>query len=139
MSVNVVTVTGNLGADGELRYTQKGTAILTFNVAVNERVPKGDGSYGDRTHWIPCYMFGKRAEGLALWLRKGDKVAVSGSLTESVWEKDGQKRRRIEVKVDEVELMSARRDRQGGQPSPSAAGPAEPAPAQDMYPDDVPF
>ena len=112
MSLNTLTLSGNLGADAELRCTKGGSAVLTFSLAVNERVPKGDGTWGDRTNWIDCTMFGKRAESLAPYLRKGNKVSIVGHLHQSVWQHEGQNRRRLEVRVDEIELMSVRRDQQ---------------------------
>lgn len=77
MSINHVILSGNLGANSELRYTKSGTPILTFSLAVNDRVPNGDGTWGDYTNWPDCSMFGKRAEALAPYLTKGVKVTVS--------------------------------------------------------------
>lgn len=62
MSLNNVTLSGNLGADAELRMTKGGTPVLTFSLAVNDRVPQGDGTWSDYTNWFDCTLFGKRAE-----------------------------------------------------------------------------
>ena len=69
MSLNKITLSGNLGADAELRYTKSGNPVVSFSLAVNERTPNGDGSWGEYTNWPDCVMFGKRAEALAPWLR----------------------------------------------------------------------
>lgn len=112
MSLNQVSVSGNLGADAELRSTKGGTPVLTFALAVNERVKQADGTWGDRASWVDCVLFGTRAQALADWLRKGNKVAVQGRLRTSTWERDGVSHKRTEVVVEEVDLMTVRRDKQ---------------------------
>ena len=72
MSLNKITLSGNLGADAELRYTKSGNPVVSFSLAVNERTPNGDGTWGEYTNWPDCVMFGKRAEALAPWLRFSD-------------------------------------------------------------------
>lgn len=129
MSINQVSVSGNLGADAELRSTRGGTPVLTFALAVNERVKQADGTWGDRASWIDCVLFGARAQALADWLRKGNKVAVQGRLRTSTWERDGVSHKRTEVVVEEVDLMTVRRDKQQGT--------AQNAPG--VYDEDVPF
>lgn len=114
MSLNIVTLSGNLGADAELRYTGSGNAVATFSLAVNERVPNGDGTWGDHANWIDCAMFGKRAEALAIYLRRGAKVSLVGHLRTSTYQRDGQSIKRWEVRVEDIELMQHRReDREG--------------------------
>ena len=129
MSLNQVSVSGNLGADAELRSTKGGTPVLTFALAVNERVKQADGTWGDRASWIDCVLFGTRAQALADWLRKGSKVAVQGRLRTSMWERDGVSHKRTEVVVEEVDLMTVRRDKQQGA--------AQNAPG--VYDADIPF
>lgn len=129
MSLNQVSVSGNLGEDAELRSTRGGTPVLTFALAVNERVKQADGTWGDRASWIDCVLFGTRAQALADWLRKGNKVAVQGRLRTSTWERDGVSHKRTEVVVEEVDLMTVRRDKQQGA--------AQDAPG--VYEEDVPF
>lgn len=129
MSINQVSMSGNLGADAELRSTRGGTPVLTFALAVNERVKQADGTWGDRATWIDCVLFGARAQALADWLRKGNKVAVQGRLRTSTWERDGVSHKRTEVVVEEVDLMTVKRDRQQGT--------AQNAPG--VYDEDVPF
>ncbi|WP_130811417.1 single-stranded DNA-binding protein [Olsenella sp. Marseille-P4559] len=125
MSLNKVAISGNLGKDSELRVTQGGTAVLTFSVAVNERRRQQDGAYQDKANWIDCVMFGKRAEGIQPYLRRGSKLALTGHLNQNKYEHDGKTYSRIEVVVDEVELMNTRRETQ--QPEAAPAQPSEPA------------
>lgn len=107
MSINRVNISGNLTRDPELRSTQGGTQILAFGVAVNDRRRNPQtGEWEDYANFIDCIVFGNRAEPLSRFLTKGMKVAVEGKLRWSQWEKDGQKRNKIEVIVDEVEFLS---------------------------------
>ena len=141
MSINHGILSGNLGANSELRYTKSGTPILTFSLAGNDRVPNGDGTWGDYTNWPDCSMFGKRAEALAPYLTKGVKVTVSGRVRTHTYQKDGQNLKRWEIRVENVELMQVKRDQQGAysQPAEQAAQPVAPPPAPDVYDEDIPF
>lgn len=151
MSLNKITLSGNLVADAELRYTKSGNPVVSFSLAVNERTPNGDGTWGEYTNWPDCVMFGKRAEALAPWLRKGTKISLIGRIHTRSYQNDGQSIKRWEVRVDDVELMQYKRDAQSPAPAnaaapglamatgdPSPVAPAQPA-APDIYDDDIPF
>ena len=113
MSINRVTISGNLTRDGELRRTQSGTAILSMSVAVNDRRKNPQsGEWEDVPNFVDVVLFGRRAESLANYLVKGTKVCIEGKLRYSSWERDGQKRSKIEVVADEIELMSRERKQQ---------------------------
>jgi len=107
--INVVTISGNLGREPELRQTQGGTQVLTFSLAVSDRKRNPQsGEWEEVTNWIPCVVFGNRAESLSRFLSKGTKCAVEGKLRQSSYkDKSGQNRSKIEVIVDEVEFLSA--------------------------------
>ena len=123
-NINRVHISGNLTRDSELRAANNGTAILNFSVAVNDRRKNPSTSeWEDFPNYIDCVVFGTRANSLHRMLKKGTKVAIDGKLRQSSWEKDGQRRTKLEVIVDELELMSA----------PKQAAPA------DTYDDDMPF
>lgn len=112
MSINRVTISGNLTRDPELRRTQSGMAILSFGVAVNDRRKNQQtGEWEDYANFVDCTVFGARGESLSNILTKGMKVAIEGKLRWSQWERDGQKRSKLEVIVDELDFMS---QRQGG-------------------------
>lgn len=109
MSINVVNISGNLTRDSELRRTAGGTAILGFGVAVNDRRKNQQtGEWEDYPNFVDCTMFGTRAEKLAGMLTKGTKVCILGKLRYMSWERDGLHRSKIEVIVDDIELMSRR-------------------------------
>ena len=150
MSINRVNITGNLTRDPELRSTAGGMAVLGFGVAVNDRRKNArTGEWEDYPNFVDCAMFGTRAEKLQPFLTKGTKVAAEGKLRYSSWEREGQRKSKLEVIVDELEFMSSRsRD---GQPKPEPAQwPAEmpdvdaqyaaiPAQLPAAYDEDVPF
>ena len=140
MSINKAIISGNLTRDAELRQTQSGSSVLNFSVAVNERVKNGD-QWEDRPNFIECTMFGKRAESIAKYMAKGAKVCVEGKLRWSQWEKDGQKRSKVEVVVDEIEFMS--RSESSSEPTYGYSAPSYSAPSYDgsasVYDEDIPF
>ena len=104
MSVNSVTLSGNIGREPEIRATQNGTSVLSFSLAVNERIRKGD-DWSDYTNWVDIVVFGRRADSLSKILSKGTKIAVSGKLRYNSWERDGKKRSKLEVIADDVDIM----------------------------------
>ena len=129
MSINRVNISGNLTRDPELRQTQGGMAILSLGVAVNDRRKNQQtGEWEDVPNFVDCVVFGTRAEKLAQFLAKGAKVAIEGKLRWSQWEKDGAKRSKLEVIVDEIEFMS-RGQQQRQQQTASA----------DLYDENIPF
>ena len=129
MSINRVIITGNLTRDPELRNTAGGLPVLGFGVAVNDRRKNQQtGEWEDFPNFVDCTMFGTRAEHIAPFLKKGSKVAIEGKLRWSQWEsKDGGKRSKIEVVVDELEFMSRK---EGGSQEPAN---------QTLYDADLPF
>lgn len=133
MSLNTCTISGNLGKAADLRHTNTGLAVVTFSVAVNERRKQADGSFQDEVSWLDCTMFGNRAEALQPYLAKGTKLSLVGHLRKSTYERDGQKRSRVEIIVDEVELMNTRREQQTADAEPQAVE------AASIYDNDIPF
>lgn len=156
MSINHVSVTGNLTREPELRNTQSGTAVLSFDIAVNDRRKIADGQWEDVPNFFECVTFGNRATALSGILTKGMKVAIAGKLHYSSWETDGQRRSKVDIIAQEIELMQNRKPQQGQLGSkpvhadpataphpyqqqiggmPQAVGPA----TGTIYNDDIPF
>lgn len=134
MSINRVFISGNLTRDPELRSTASGMAVLVFGVAVNDRRKnQRTGEWEDYPNYIDCAVFGARAESLSRMLAKGSKVAVEGHLRYSSWERDGQRRRKLEVVAEEIELMQRRDGERGGARREPAYVEATP------YDEDIPF
>ena len=147
MSINRVVISGNITRDPELRSTQGGMEILALGVAVNDRRKNQQtGEWEDVPNFVDCVMFGNRAKSVSRFLSKGSKVAIEGKLRWSQWERDGQKRSKIEVVVDEIEFMTSRGDGQHAAapqtaPAPHPYQPSIAAPVVDasVYDDDIPF
>ena len=107
--MNVWTFSGRCAADAELRTTQSGEKVLNFRVA-------NDVGFGDRrtTQWVDCQYWGKRAEAVSSYVRKGDKITVSGELKLEEFERrDGTPGSKLAVRVNDLDL-AARQDG-GGQ------------------------
>ena len=156
MSINRVNISGILTNDPELRSTAGGTSVLSFGVAVFDRCKNQQtGEWEDRPNFVDCTIFGPRADALSRYLSKNTRVAIEGKLRWSQWERDGQRRSKIEVIVDELEFMSSRNSdaqyssgqsygQQGGyQPASQAGYQPQPAPTIDasssVYDEDIPF
>ena len=151
MSINRVVISGNLTRDPELRATASGMPVLGLGVAVNDRRKNQQtGEWEDYPNFIDCTMFGTRAESVSRFLSKGTKVAIEGKLRWSQWERDGQKRSKIEVIVDEIEFMtnrnaSASSNQQYAPQTPQApatnapSAVATPAVDASVYDADIPF
>lgn len=155
MSINRVIISGNVTRNSDLRATSSGMPVLSFGVAVNDRAknPRTN-EWEDRPNFIDCTMFGTRAEKLGQYIIKGSKVAIEGKLRWSQWEKDGQKRSKLEVIVDEIEFMSRSQQHGGDQVQPeqrpvvthqmppqmnTMVNRAFQQQASDLYDEDIPF
>jgi single-strand DNA-binding protein len=138
-SVNKVILVGNLGRDAELRYTPGGAAVAKFSLATTEKWTDKSGTLQERTEWHNIDLWGKQAETLSEYLRKGKQVYVEGRLqTDEYTDKEGLKRKSTKVRCDRVVLLG------GGRPAATDRGEsgAHPAPTESPEPltdDDIPF
>ena len=113
--MNSVILIGRTTKETELRYTQNQTAVARFTVAVDRHDKNGG------TDFIGCLAFGKTAEIMEKYVRKGNKVAVSGRIqTGSYTDKDGKKRYTTDVIANRVEFIESKRN--GGNSEPPAQG-----------------
>ena len=132
--MNNITVAGTLGRDAEIRAMPNGDPVASFSVADSQGKDK-------ITIWWNCQIFGKRAESLAPYLVKGGAVTVSGNVTEREWiDKDGQKRKSMDIRVSDIALQGGRKD---AAPAAAPRQAAKAAPAntggfEDMD-SDIPF
>ena len=137
MSINRVIISGNLTRDPELRSTASGLPVLGFGVAVNDRRKNQQtGEWEDYPNFIDCTMFGARAESLSKYLKKGTKVSIEGKLRWSQWEREGQRKSKIEVIVDELEFMSRPKSGEEAAQGPDASDGEAPS---ELYEEDIPF
>jgi len=135
MSINRVVISGNLTRDPELRSTASGMSVLKLGVAVNDRRKnQSTGEWEDVPNFVDVTVFGARAEALSRFLNKGSKVAIEGKLRWSQWERDGEKRSKLEVVADEIEFLSSR----DGGSSGYAASPRDAGPMEDLG-EEIPF
>jgi single-strand DNA-binding protein len=136
MNVNRVTIAGYLGRDPELRHTPKGSAVCNLNVAVTRRWKDEVGTQKEETTWVGCTAFGKQAETLAQYLKKGSCIYLEGRLKNDSWDdkKTGEKRTKTGVVIDGFQFVgklegSAALAKPSTQPEPAAASET----------DDIPF
>lgn len=146
MSLNLVAISGNVTRDAELRGSGNGRSMLTFGVAVNERRKNPQtGEWENAPQFVDCVVWGNRADAIAQYVTKGTKVAIEGKLRYSSWEKDGERRSKLEVVVDEIEFLSQGQRQQVPQQQYQQPmqqyqqAPRQQAPQQQFYPDHAPM
>ena len=137
--MNSWNFTGNLGRDAEQRFAPSGTAVVSFSVGVKT-------GFGDKekTTWANCAMFGKRAEAVAAYLKKGTLVGIVGEVDHREYQnKEGQTRYSLDVSVNDLTLLGGKSDRSESAPSQPKQAPrnAQGAPKTsfDGMDDDIPF
>jgi single-strand DNA-binding protein len=157
-SFNKVILMGNLTRDPQLSYLPSNTPVVEFSVATSRTFRKQDGSQGEEVCFTDCQMFGKRAEVVNKYFKKGSPIFVEGRLKLDQWQaQDGSKRSRMRVFVETFEFVGRRQDgggqqgQQGGggygqqqqQPQQQQQQPQAPAQDFDSPPfnptDDIPF
>ena len=151
-SVNKVTLLGNLGKDPEVKFLPSGQAVANFSIATTDRFKdKNSNEWQDRTEWHNIVAYGRTAEIVRDYVKKGNKLYVEGRLTTRSWDdKDsGKKIYRTEIVVNDLVLIGGRADggEAGGsyssnrQSSSSQGSYAQAAPDYDtgITDDDIPF
>jgi single-strand DNA-binding protein len=151
-SFNKVILVGNLTRDPELRYTPKGTAIAKFGLAVNRVWTNEAGEKTEEVTFVDIDVFGRTAENVAQYMRKGSPLLVEGRLRLDQWDdkQTGQKRSKLGVVGEIIQFLGSPRAAEGGTPAtprPAAAAAAAPAAAAEPVEadgpphegDDVPF
>jgi len=153
-SFNKVILVGNLTRDPELRYTPKGTAIAKIGLAVNRVWTNEAGEKKEEVTFVDVDVFGRTAENVGQYMRKGRPILIEGRLRLDQWDdkQTGQKKSKLGVVAETVQFLgSAQGGGEGGAPSapsaPRAARPAAAAPAaapdagdsEPPHDDDVPF
>ena len=113
--LNVVVVSGRLGADPELKQFDSGTYVCDFDIANSQDYfSKEKNDWVNDVHWFHVQMFGPTSEKVAKTYKKGDKVVVTGVLKVSTWEKEGKKNSRTFLRADKVMPMGATKTGEGG-------------------------
>ena len=146
---NKVIIAGNLTRDPELRYTPKGTAVARITLAVNRTYGGGEGGgeKKEEVSFIDVDVWGRQAEVISQYMKKGRPLLVEGRLKQDTWEDKNtkQKQSKLKVVLESFSFLDSGNrggDGGGGAPprSPSAAAPQAEAPdAEPPQDDDVPF
>ena len=134
-SYNRVVLIGNLTRDVDLRSTQSGTPVADIGLAVNDRRKAPDGTTIEETTFVDVTLWAKTAEVAAQYLGKGSPVLIEGRLKLEKWESDGQKRSKLKVVAERMQMLG------NGQRKPAAADESTKAEAVPVGApgDDVPF
>ncbi|MBU6460923.1 MAG: single-stranded DNA-binding protein [Proteobacteria bacterium] len=108
-SVNKVILVGNLGKDPEVRYAPSGDAIANITLATSEQWKDKSGEKQEKTEWHRVVFFGKQAEIVSQYLKKGSQVYIEGRLQTRKWQgQDGQDRYTTEVVADRMQMLGGR-------------------------------
>ena len=135
-SFNKVILLGNLTRDPQLSYTPSQTAVVEIGLAVNRKYKKQDGSQGEEVCFVDCQMYGKRAEVINKYCKKGNPLFVEGRLTFDSWEaQDGTKRSKHRVTVMNFEFLGGG----GGGGARQDVNRTETEAPQQPAKDDIPF
>ena len=137
-SFNKVILIGNLTRDVELKYLPKGTAVCNLSLAVNRRWKTEAGEEKEDVYFAECKAFGKQAETLAQYVRKGNPLMIEGRLTREEWDdkKTGDKRSTTRIMIETFQFLKGRDE--GAAPAPRQST-APTAPKPDLDADDLPF
>lgn len=163
-NLNKVMLMGNLTRDPEIKYTPKGTAIANFGLAVNRNYTTEGGEKREEVTFIDLESFGRTAEVIGEYFKKGRPIFIEGRLKLDTWDdkQTGQKKSKLRVIVDSFEFLGSREGGGGGgeqgegrsegrsenRPAPSRSAPGRPAtppqrppadPDLDAPEDDIPF
>ena len=139
--LNLVVLIGRLTQDlgsneRDFGYIGNGTAKANISIAVNNSKKQADGSWIDDASFFTVTIFGKTAENLKPYLKKGTQVALFGHLKQDRWEKDGQKFSKISIVADNVQLLGSKKEGSSSQPSAPQSASFD---AAEGFPEDFPF
>ncbi len=113
-SYNRVVLVGNLTRDPELRSIPSGMSVLDVGLAVNDRRKDASGNWVEEATFVDITVWGRSAEVLAEYTRKGSQILVEGRLKMDSWEQEGQRRTKLKVVAERTVLLGSRGDGGGG-------------------------
>ena len=153
-NLNKVLLMGNLTRDPEVRYTPKGTAVAELGIAVNRVYSGENGEKREEVTFVDVTVWGRTAENVGEYLKKGRPVFIEGRLQLDSWEdkQSGQKRNKLKVVADNVQFLGSRGGAGGGGPeegdeglrsrsgsSQRSSAPPKNAPPPEPDDDEIPF
>jgi single-strand DNA-binding protein len=139
-SFNQVTIIGNLTRDPEIRYTPKGSAVGDVSLAVNRKYKTDSGEAKEETTFVDCTAWGKTAELIGQYCKKGNPLFIVGRLQQDTWEDKatGQKRSKLKVVIENMQFLGGKSDggerSQGQQTTQTARPPSAGYRQQDATP-----
>ena len=107
---NKVVLMGNLTRDPELRSTPNGSEVASFSLAINRTWKNANGEQQEAVDYIDCNIWGKPAQIITQYMKKGSGILVSGRLQQRSWEQEGQKRSKVEVVVEDFNFVGGGND-----------------------------
>jgi single-strand DNA-binding protein len=148
-SYNRVVLVGNLTRDVELKYLSSGTAVTDIGLAINDRRKNQAGEWVEETTYVDVTLWGRTAEVASEYLSKGSPVLIEGRLKLDTWEAEGQKRSKLKVVGERMQMLGSRTSRDSrpahhdeseySRPAAAMAGESSPAPSPSTPEDDIPF
>jgi single-strand DNA-binding protein len=146
MYINKAILFGNLTRDPELRALPSGMNVCNFSIATNRVYRDRDGKKQEQTDFHNVVVFGRQADTVNQYLKKGSSCYVEGRMQTRSWEQNGEKKYRTEVVADSVQFGPRSSGSGGGKKHDEAVEEAPPAggagieyPKDDINPDDIPF
>ncbi|WP_456390268.1 single-stranded DNA-binding protein [Hydrogenimonas sp.] len=141
--MNTIIILGNITKDIELKYLPSGSAIANFSIAYNESYKDSSGTKKESTSFFDVSAFGKRAEVINQYFKKGKPILIRGTLKQDSWTtNDGQKRSKVFIVLDDFDFLPCKgegRDN-GQQPSrQQQAAPQQQSAPSDIDDDEIPF
>ena len=148
-SYNRVVLVGNLTRDVELKYLQSGTAVTDIGLAMNDRRKNQAGEWVEEATYVDVTLWGRTAEVASEYLSKGSSVLIEGRLKLDTWESEGQKRSKLKIVGERMQMLGGRGNREArpaqhnesefSQPAPAMATEGS-SPSPSTTPeDDIPF
>ncbi len=154
-SVNKVILLGNVGKDPEIKVLPSGQPVANFSIATSERFKDQKGEFQDRTEWHNLTAYGKLADIVRDYVKKGNKLYIEGRLTTRSWDdkETNKKVYRTEIVIGDLSLLSGRGEDGGGSPGGYSQQRSAPSSSYDQRPsggddyahnteitdDDIPF
>ena len=148
-SYNRVVLLGNLTRDVELKYLPSGTAVADIGLAVNDRRKNQAGEWVDDPTFVDITLWGRTAEVASEYLGKGASVLIEGRLKLDTWETEGQKRSKLKVIGERMQMLGSRASREQrsaahdepdfGQPATASVAQQPTASRHQTAEDDIPF
>lgn len=152
MYLNKAMIYGNLTRDPEVRALPNGTQVCSFSLATNRVYNDKDGKKQEQTEYHNAVVFGRLAEVMGQYLKKGRPVYIEGRLQTRSWEKDGQKQYRTEIVVDNFQFGPTAGGSGGGDTNSNSVATGAPKgdtdagggqmpdyPNEEINPEDIPF